>query len=226
MKAENSWLRTRVQIGGGQFLLPRQTRQRFISPNAEETENTTRFANCREFRGESTVSFSPDSEPATNGHGKSTAANVLSLPIGLTFSFELAAPIPTDIAAAGDAFSAKLAAALRDDRGKLLAPRGAVVEGHLLRVQSFFRPPEVLVVLKPEALWIRDVRVPLSVDRDWRRVMAEGRKKGKKSLEILLSLRGEDNSGVFRFSGEHVTVPTGFRSGWRTVLTRDPVRRN
>jgi hypothetical protein len=215
---------TRVQIGNGQFLLPGQARQRFISPNAEETENTARFMNCREFRGESTVSFSPDSGPASAEPGKSTAAKVLSLPVGLTFSFELAASIPTDTAAAGDAFSAKLTAALRDDRGKLLAPKGALVEGHLLRVQSFFRPLEVVVVLKPEALWIRSVRVPLRVERDWRRVMAEERKKGKKSLDILLPLRGEDNSGVFRFPGEHVTVPTGFRSEWRTVLARESLR--
>ena len=142
----------------------------------------------------------------------------------MTFSFELTASIPTDTAAAGDAFSGKLAAALRDDRGKLLAPKGAVVEGHLLRVQSYFRPPEVVVVLKPEALWVRGVRVPLSVEMNWRRVIAEGRKKGKKGLEILLPLRGEENSGVFRFSGEHVTVPAGFQSEWRTVLARDSVR--
>jgi hypothetical protein len=214
---------TSVRIGGGQFLLPRQTRQRFISPNAEETENTSHFADCREFRGESTVKFSPDSEAAINEHGQSASAKTLSLPIDLTFSFELTASIATDTAAAGDSFSAKLVSALRDAKGKLLAPKGAVVEGHLLRVQSFFRRPEVMVVLKPEGLWIRGVRVPLSVERDWRRVMAEGRKKGK-GLEILLPLRGEDNSGVFRFPGEHVTVPSGFRSEWRTVLARDSVR--
>ncbi len=201
---------TRVQIGAGQFLLPRQTGQRFIFPNAEETENTARFTDCREFRGESTVKFSPDSETAINERGKGGSAKVLSLPIDLTFSFELTASIPTDTAAAGDAFSAKLTAALRDAKGKLLAPRGAVIEGHLLRVQSFFRPPEAVVVLKPEALWVRSARVPLTVEMDWRRAMAEARRKPKKGLEILLPLRGEDNSGVFRFLGEHVTVPAGF----------------
>jgi hypothetical protein len=216
---------TRVRIGAGQFLLPRQTRQRFISPNAEETENTSHFTDCREFRGESTVKFSPDSEAAITEGGQSASAKTLSLPIDLTFSFELTASIPTDTAAAGDSFSAKLVSALRDTKGKLLAPKGAVVEGHLLRVQSFFRQPEVMVVLKPEALWIRSVRVPLSVERDWRRVMAEkGQKKGKKGLEILLPLRGEDHSGAFRFPGEHITVPSGFRSDWRTVLARDSVR--
>jgi hypothetical protein len=215
---------TRVRIGEGQFLLPNQTSQRFISPNAEESVNTARFANCREFRGESTVNFSPDSAPAANELGKGASAKAPSLPLGLTFSIELTASISTDTAAAGDAFSAKLTAALRDARGKVLAPKGALVEGHLLRVQSYFRPPEAVVVLKPEALWVRSARVLLSVDRDWTRVMAEGRKKGKKSLEILLPLQGEENSGAFRFQGGHVTVPAGFQSEWRTVLAHESTR--
>ena len=214
---------TRVQIGDGQFLLPKQARQRFIYPNAEETENTTGFTNCREFRGESTVTFSPDSEPTKEGT-KSASAKVLSLPTGLPFSLDLTASIQTDTATAGDPFSAKLVAVIRDVRGKLLAPKGTAVEGHLLRVQSFVRPPEVVVVLKPEALWIRGARVTFAVERDWTRVLAEGRKKGKKGVEILLPLRGEDNSGVFRFSGEHVTVPNGYRSEWRTGSAGGSVR--
>jgi hypothetical protein len=207
----------RVQIGDGQFLLPRDARQRFVYPNAEEAENTTGFTNCREFRGESTVTFAPDSESVTNDLPKSASPKVSSMPSGLRFSFGLTAPIQTDTAAAGDPFSARLVDAIRDGRGKVLAPKGTVVEGHLLRVQNFFLHPEVVVVLKPEALRIHGARVPLSAERDWTRVLAEGRRKGKKILEILLPLRGEDNSGVFRFSGNHVTVPTGYRGDWRTT---------
>ena len=170
------------------------------------------------------MTFAPDSESVTNEHPKSASAKVFSLPTGLPFSFGLTAPIQTDTAAAGDPFSAKLIDAIRDGRGKVLAPKGTVVEGHLLRVQSFVRHPEVVVVLKPEALWIHGARVPVSVERDWTRALAEGRKKGKKGVEILLPLRGEDNSGVFRFSGEHVTVPNGYRSEWRTGSADSSVR--
>ncbi len=156
----------RVQIGDGQFLLPRETRQRFVYPNAEETENKTGFTNCREFRGESTVTLAPDSEPVTNDFPKSASPKVSSMPSGLRFSFGLTAPIQTDTAAAaGDPFSARLVDAIRDGRGKVLAPRGTVVEGHLLRVQNFFLHPEVVVVLKPEGLRIHGDRVPLSAER-------------------------------------------------------------
>jgi hypothetical protein len=210
----------RVQIGGGQSLLPAQARQRFVYRNAEETENTTSFTNCREFRGESTVTFSPDSRTVTDERTKSASEGVLPLPTGLRFSFGLTASIPTDTAAAGDPFSGRLSDAIRDRGGKLVAPKGAVVDGRLLRVQSFFRPPQVVVVLRPEALWIHGARVPLSAERDWTRVFVEAREKRKKPVAIVAPLPGEDNSGAFGFAGTHVVVPKRFPSEWRTAPPR------
>ncbi len=214
----------RVRLGGGQFLLPMQARQRFVYPNAEETDNTTGFANCREFRGESTVTFSPGSSPVTDERAKSASAWAIPLPTGAPFAIALTAAIPIDTAAAGDSFSARLLDAIRDGRGKVLAPKGTVVDGRLLRVQSFVRPPQVVVVLKPEALWVHGIRVPCSVERDWTRERAEARQRGKKAVEFLLPLPGEDNSGAFLFSGKHVVIPNRFRSDWRIAPAKSPGR--
>jgi hypothetical protein len=207
----------KVRIGDGQFLLPRQTSQRFVYPSADETENTTAFTNCREFRGNSTVTFFPDSESSPHSDAKSPSSPVTTLPGGLTFSLVLTTMIPTGTAAAGDPFSAMLADPIRDSRGKMLAPKGAVVEGHLIRVQSYFRPPEVVVVLKPETLWIRGAQVPLNAARDRTRAPAARKGQGKKGMEIFLPWPGEESAGSFRFSGQDVVVPRGFRSGWKTV---------
>ena len=213
----------RVRIGDEQFMLPGHARQRFVYPTVEETENTTAFTNCREFRGESTVSFSPE-EPAVPGATKraSTAAEA-AIPRGLPFTLELSAPIPTDTAAAGDPFTAKLSDALRDDRNKLLAPKGSLVGGRLLRVQIFARPAESLVVLQPEYIQTRNGRLALSAVRDWTYVIAQQR-RGRRGVQILMPLPGEDNSGVFRFPGEHIVVPAKFRSDWKTAPppTREP----
>ena len=124
----------RVRIGNEQFMLPGHARQRFVYPSVEETENSTTFTNCREFRGESTVTFSPE-EPAPPGAAKraSTAAEIV-IPRGQRFGLELTAPIATDTAAAGDPFTAKLSDTLRDDRNKVLAPKGSIVAGRLLRL--------------------------------------------------------------------------------------------
>jgi hypothetical protein len=184
-------------------------------PNVQEAENTTVFSNCREFRGESTISFGD--QPVADDVATSHSGNVLLLPGGLTFSFALTTSIQTDTAAAGDSFSARLVDALRDGKGKVLAPKGTVVEGHMLRVQSYFKPPEVRVVLRPEALRIHGARVALSAMRDWRRVMSEEKRAGKKKLEIVLQPQGEEYDGLFRFHGMHIVIPAGFRSEWRTV---------
>jgi hypothetical protein len=210
-----------TQIGDAQFLLPRQARQRFVNPTGEEAENITGFTNCREYRGESTVTFFRGPEPLAAGGTPSAAAKPLALPDGSRFSFELTTPIRSDTAAAGDAFAGKLVEPLRGARNQMLVPKGTVIDGHLIRVQSFRVPAAVEVVLRPEALEVKGSRVPLTAVRDWGRAMAERRSKGFKGIEIILPLPGEDNSGVFRFSGEHVLVPKGFQSQWRTVPSRN-----
>jgi hypothetical protein len=205
-------------IGDAQFLLPTQTRQRFVNPTGEEAENVTGFTNCREYRGESTLTFFPGPEPLAAGGTRSAPAKPIVFPVGSRFAFELTAPIQGDTAAAGDTFAGKLVEPLRGPKYQMLAPKGTVVEGHLMRVQSFRKPPDLVVVLRPEALEIKGARVPLMAVADWQRVLAERRTKGLKGIEILLPLQGEDNAGAFRFLGEHVLVPKGFRSQWRTVL--------
>ena len=213
----------RVRIGDQQFMLPGHARQRFVYPTVEETENTTGFTNCREFRGESTVTFSPE-EPAAPGTSKrASSAPEIVIPRGLRFTMELTAPISTDTAAAGDPFNAKLSDALRDDRNKVLAPKGSIVAGRLLRVQVFARPPESLVVLQPEYVETRNGRLALSAVRDWTYMVAQRRRTGK-GVEVLMPLPGEENSGVFRFPGVNAVIPAKFRSDWKTAppSTRDP----
>jgi hypothetical protein len=210
----------RVRIGEGEFMLPGRSRQRFIYPQVEETENSTAFTNCREFRGESTVTFSPE-EPALPGAPRRAPSLETWLPRGLRFALTLTAPISIDTAAAGDRFIAKLADTLRDDRNKVLAPKGSLVEGRLLRVQTFAQPPETLLVLRPEFIQTRTLRIAVSAVRDWTYLIAQRRRYGK-GVEILVPLPGEEDSGVFRFPGEHGAVPVNFRSDWRS--TPAPIR--
>jgi hypothetical protein len=164
------------------------------------------------------LSFFQGPEPLTAYDTRSAPAKPLALPVGSRFSFELTAPIQGDTAAAGDAFAGKLAEPLRGPKYQMLAPKGTVVEGHLMRVQSFRRPLELVVVLRPEAIEIKGSRVPLTAVPDWLRLLAERRSKGFKGMEITLPFKGEDNAGAYLFPGEHVLVPKGFRSEWRTVL--------
>jgi hypothetical protein len=192
----------RVRIGEEDLLLPAQMRQRFVSPNGEEAENTTQFSRCREYRGESSIRYSDEVglEPA----GAQGRAQMLPAVVdaGLSIRFELAAPIDTRTAAAGDPFSGKLTEPLRDARGKTVVPKGSVVSGRLLRVQVDEWP-----------------------QRESRRrdATTHGRAVGGAcgtsyaTKDDRAAVEGEVGAGVFRFKGIAAVVPNGFRSEWRTI---------
>jgi len=217
-----------AHIGGVDFPLPTRSRQRFVIPDGEEVENTTTFANCREYKGESTITFD-ETAPAADGaapaadptprNGRSRAPSPRpSVPENRRFTLELTAPIQTDTVAAGDPFTARLAMPLRDAKGKLLAPAGTPVAGRLLRVEIFHKSPqEVILALKPDTMDIKGVKVPLAAVRDWSQIVAAARNSRKRGVKILLPLKGEEHAGVFQFPGEHPVVKKGFRSDWRTV---------
>ena len=208
-----------VQIGDAPFLLPKLSHQRFVSPTGDEVENTTEFANCREYRGESTVSFEEPS-PMAGNPTLSTPEKTIAVPGGSRFSFELTQPISGDGAAAGDRFMGRLIQPLRDMRQKVLAPKGTLVEGRLLRVESFHKPPEVVVVLRPDALEINGSKVPVTAVVDRSQVMMKARIEDRKKMVFSLPQPGEEHSGLFRFRGEHARIPKGFQSDWLVVSAK------
>ncbi len=209
----------KVQIGAGSFLLPKRSLQRFVGLYGQETENTTTFANCREYRGESTLTFVEEAPPvAAKGQRKKNSSEPYAIPRGSTFNFELTSAIPTDTAAAGDTFTGKLVTPLRDSSRKVLAPAGTLLEGRLMRVQNMRVPTaRSVIAFRPEALEIKGAKVAITAAPDWARSIAEQKGQLKHRFEILLPMPGEEFSGVFEFPGEHVMVAKGFRSAWRTA---------
>jgi hypothetical protein len=206
-----------VRIGVSQVRLATHLLQRWISPNGNEAENSTSFANCREYTGESTLTFLPEESARPAASAAKAEAPPSAIPEGLRFALVLSLPIQTDAAAAGDRFVGVLADALRGAKSKVLAPKGAVVEGRLLRVETFERPPQVFVVMRPRTVEVNGVKLPLAAGLDWQSAATVNRDALKRRVSIYLPQPGEEQSGVFRFSGQHVTVPKGFRSEWRTV---------
>ena len=192
-----------VRIGDSEFPLPKQGGQRFVDINGGETENTTTFASCREYRGESTITFFPAPEAA--GSGQSSAAPPAAIPAGLAFTFELTTPISSDNAAGGDPFSGRLVSALRV-KGKTIAPAHAVVEGRLLRVEvRRVAPMGANFVLKLRTVEVAGVKIPIEATRDLRH-----------ERRLLLPHRWEENSGVFQLLGGHPVIKAGTRSDWLT----------
>lgn len=196
----------RVNVGRDELLLPRHASHRFLALDGRETENTANFSACREYSSKSSITYFTGQEGSAEDAAKG-ADEVPRIPWGLRFRLELASPIDSDTAAAGDRFTARLVSPLLDGT-RVLAPSGAVVEGRISKLKIYYGPAaEVVLGLSPDTLEIQGRRVPIGA-------MPEFPRKGR-GEEITLPPPGE-RSGMFRRSGVRAVWPSGFVTQWRT----------
>jgi hypothetical protein len=224
-----------VSVGGREFPLARETRQRFIDRSGTEVESTVTFSACREYHAASRVSFG-----AGRGEGPAAAAKPidaphLDLPGGLPMTIELTTGIDSTTAAGGDRFSGRLAKPIKDGRNKVLAPEGSAVKGRLVEVAVHMQPAEVAIVLHVETVQVDGAEVPLHVagrDRPWGRsewlydILSNltiggggGGNSGGASGPVVVRHPAEPQGELdaLRFPGTRKVLDPGFLTEWVTV---------
>jgi hypothetical protein len=77
-------------------------------------------------------------------------------------------------------------------------------------------PTKAVVVLRLTTIEIGGAKIPLSAIRK-DGPLGDRRRK----TAIVLPLSGEQNTGIFRFSGGSAVMPAGFRSDWQTASASD-----
>ena len=121
----------RVRIGEGDFLLPESSEVILVDLNGHVDRNQLRFSACRQYTGQSKLSFG-DIEPAPLA-GPAPKSDV-ELPRNLEITLSLADDIDLEAAAIGDPVKARL----RDDLklgGRLLLAKGAMASGRISRLE-------------------------------------------------------------------------------------------
>jgi hypothetical protein len=208
-----------VHLATEEYLLPGMTRQRFIMRDGSEGENTITFSACRDFRGESTVSFServPESKSPS-----ASVANVDWRP-GLPVTVELTSPpIRADQAAAGDRVEGRLANSINDPLTQTtLARAGAGMVGRLMRVETRWGPPaETTFTLRWETVEVDGKPIPIQLNPR-RQTQSAPRVSGglpRRGIEIELPLPGEERYAVYHVNGEQGVLDRGIRSDWVTA---------
>jgi hypothetical protein len=127
---------SRLRIGDEEYLLPVESTVMMALAD-EVSRNSIRFAACRRFTGESTLSFndpvltevSPSAEQAAD----------VAIPAGLTLQLQMP-DLDLIHAAVGDAIRATLRADLKNGRN-LIAPKGSIAQGRIVqlgRYSSYF----------------------------------------------------------------------------------------
>jgi len=200
-----------LRIGEGEYLIPRETHLGVIGRDAGFTDNATVYANCREFRGESTVRFddAPPQLPSTTAVRDDALAT--KLPPGLAISLALESAIDTATAAAGDPISARIANPVVDSAKRVLMPAGTVLHGRITQMEHHVEGENYFIigVSFDEVSMILDSRSQMQGPR-----LQTGRR-----VVTTESKSGFHGGGVFLFPARQsqFIVPRGYTSLWITI---------
>jgi hypothetical protein len=121
-----SLLYERAKIGESDFLLPKQSELVMIDDKGNASRNVINFSRCRQYSGESTVTFGdvPETAPAPE------VKVPIELPEGLNLELELLTTVRFGRSAVG----APVEARVRKDvkrKGEVLVPKGAMLHGNV-----------------------------------------------------------------------------------------------
>ena len=203
---------TRVKIGSGDFLLPEVSTMDALYTNGTETLNETRYSDCREYVGESTIHF--DEVDAANGTAASKAA-LQPLPPKVRLLIGLSKPIHSDTAAAGDAVEGVLLRDVTDKKLGTLARVNDRVHGRILRLQQWMSPPpRWYVAIRFDTIERNGIEVPLSL-----KPVDDGDRSAQRVRTGLSrqAMERPEGAGVFVFTERgNLVLDRDFQSEWET----------
>jgi len=169
--------------------------------------NETRYSECREYAGESTIRFDDGTTPAPSDAPPAPAPPAPAppapvkisepprpLPSGLHFRIGLTSPIHSETAAAGDAITGVVLRDVKDRKLGVVARKDDVVHGRILQIeQRMFPLPH----------WTLAIRFD-SLDHGG----------GEQALSLEAANGGR---GVFIFErSEDIVIDQTFHSEWET----------
>jgi len=212
----------RVEMGGGEFLLPESAELIMEDSLGGGVRNRTRYSRCRQFQAESTLSFAGETKEPALVQRK----DLPRLPGRLTMELSLDSEIIPETAAIGDPVRAVLEKPLKDG-DRTVALRGAVVQGRVMRVEKEALPyPHYVVALQFHALELEAGAAPFSATmedagpaagllRETKSMDPVFTKRRVARMDILVreTPRGQ---GVLHWEARRPRIPRGLRMRWET----------
>lgn len=121
----------RMPIGEGEFLLPLSSELSMVDRDGQEHRNHVRFSSCRQFTGESVLTFG---DPPAEAEAHATIEQI-ELPANLGITLSLINQLDIHSAAVGDPVRARLQNDLKH-KGRVLFAKGAVATGRITRLEK------------------------------------------------------------------------------------------
>lgn len=216
----------RVVIGPREFLLPSRSETVLVDLEGTEHRNRTSFTDCRQYVGESRLTF--DEPPETGPTPPAPAPVEVELPENAWVDLELASVIDSARSRIGDPVEAILRTPVR--RGKeIVMPKGARARGRLLHLERIGgRAGLYVVAIQFESLEHDGRRAPLvaRLEDITSALPAGGRPAVAGTLPggVVLrrpALEAIPGAGVFYVRGEMIRLGPGTWMSWRTTKKPD-----
>jgi hypothetical protein len=220
-------------------LMSQQADSHMLDASGVESYNRLEFTHCREYSVQSDIRFDPEipEPPQASPQGSppipsSTDAAPQAIPALLKVTVQLTTSI-SDKDTVGSLIEGKVL----DDalqRGKVLVPNNSGVRGRIRRLDRYHGGGAFIVGLEFTEVHVREGLLPfyadlLRADRNPRiqptlseRVFVRDR-SGVNSREETITLPELPGVASFFIKGTTFTIPSGFRTIWRT---RGPIRQH
>jgi len=137
-----------------------------LSPG-DEMENHMDYSACREFTGQSTLTFDTPSQPSGSISATSDPVRpAFALPPGQPFKLAFTELIDTAVVAAGNPFRAKLTTAILSGSAQVLVPNGAIVLCRIMKAERLYGKNRAFVLgVKTESIIVGETPRPSSPRR-------------------------------------------------------------
>ena len=122
-----------ARIGDGDFLLPSESELSMVGVAGAEDRNHVKFSSCRQFSGESVLTF--NDAPAGKTEQAPIPTREFDVPRGLELELMLTKDVNLRNGAVGDPVYARLNRDVKD-KGQMILPKGATATGRIVRLEK------------------------------------------------------------------------------------------
>lgn len=212
----------KVRIGASEVVLPQGAEVGMTDLLGGASRNRIEFTHCREYSGESVISYGPPGEPATTVAAAPRIIDV-KLPAALEIPVELETAIDSQTARVGDLILARVRTDVRQ-KNTLIVPRGALLKGRIRRLEQHGDGgPYFVVGLEFLSLEFDGKRAGFFGEL-WELGPLEGLSRQLFSSGVRRQTRWQETItarqlpgvGTFFVRGSRCLLPQGLRMTWRT----------
>lgn len=220
-EASNTIRYARVPIGDSLALLPAYSMLTLVATDGNESHNRLKLGECRQFKGEATLTFAGDETKEEKATAPAEKARLSSRTV---LEVELAEPVEPAKSAVGEAVRVTIARPVKDGE-RVIVPQGAAATARIVRLEKQTTPyPLWEIALELASVKMGEEEVGLAATmveagpesglvRVSKTFMPTFTKRRNTRMDILVR-ETPKGQGVLHWDAKRQHIPKGLRMKW------------